>query len=460
MKKKMVLSVLMGVSLIVMGCERDQAMPEEQPVIVEAPAQQEGATPAAKIPQPKPIPRPDTGPDVEPPGPKPLRLSVDRETFDAVVKGNNQFALALYGRLAEKQGNLFFSPASLSTALAMTYAGAAGTTRTQMAEVLHFPVDGEPLHGSFEALLQVLNEQAPGCRLQVANRLWGQQGFAFRSEYLQSTRESYGAELAQVDFRGDAEGVRKTINEWVEGKTGGKITDLLAPGTLHSLTRLVLTNAIYFKGDWDNQFKKEATRREPFFLSDDEQVEVSLMRQRRSFKYSEDAQVQVLELPYVGKALAMVVVLPREREGLAQLEEALTLDKLEGWLNRLMKREVQVFLPRFKMETGFSLKSTLESMGMKEAFSEEADFSRMVEAAGVMTDEDRLLISDVIHKAFVEVNEEGTEAAAATGVVMDVLATSAPMPPVVFRADHPFLFLIRDSRTGSILFLGRVSNPA
>ena len=368
-----------------------------------------------------------------------------------VVQGNNAFALALYAKLrAEDQGNLFLSPYSISTALAMTYAGAKGKTAAEMAEVLHFTVPQEQLHPAFAALAAKLHGdiKKEGYQLRIANRLWGQAGYHFLPTFLQVTRDHYGAELAQVDFAQDTEAARHTINAWVEEKTEEKIKDLLAQGVLDSGTTLVLTNAIYFKGDWQRKFEAKATKDAPFLLTPQEKVTVPMMRQRGKFAYGVVGKVQVLELPYVGKDLSMFVLLPKEVDGLADLEKSLSVETLNTWTSGLREQTVEVLLPKFKMTSGFRLEKTLGSMGMPLAFSGEADFSGMTGQRG-------LFISAVIHKAFIDVNEEGTEAAAATAVVM-----RAPAPPnPIFRADHPFLFLIRDNRTGSILFLGRVINP-
>ncbi len=370
-----------------------------------------------------------------------------------VVKGNNQFALDLYKQLGEKEdGNLLFSPYSISTALAMTYAGARGETQDEMAKVLHFALPQRLLHPAFAAIIEDLNdEKRKGYKLAVANRLWGQKGYSFRPNFLNTTRKYYGAELAQVDFAKAAEKARQTINKWVEEQTQDKIKDLIPEGVLDSLTRLVLTNAIYFKGDWETQFDKKATREADFTATPDKKVKVPMMHQVAPFKYADLPSLQVLEMPYAGDDLSMVVLLPKKTDGLGDLEKSLDAKSLQEWTGGVRKRKVSVFLPKFKMTCKFRLKPVLASMGMPLAFDAgRADFSGM-------TGSKDLYISAVIHKAFVDVNEEGTEAAAATAVVMTL--RSAPRPSPVFRADHPFLFLIRDNRTGSILFLGRVAEP-
>jgi len=376
-----------------------------------------------------------------------------------VAEGCNRFAFDLYARLKGAEGNLFLSPYSISTALTMTYAGARGETADQMAKVLCLPASGEDVHGAYGALQNDLN--AAGAKgafdLVVANRLWGQKGYGFLPDYLALVEKKYGAGLEQVDFAGATEAARQTINVWIEKQTRDKIKDLLKPGVLDAMTRLVLTNAIYFKGKWAEEFDKKLTRDEDFFLTPEKKVAAPLMHQKAKFGYFEGDGLQALELPYQGDRLTMVVLLPKRnvppgaKDGLAALETALSAEKLAEWIGQLRRREVQVALPRFKTTAEFSLAETLVAMGMADAFNPNAaDFSGM-------TGTKDLFISAVVHKAFVDVNEEGTEAAAATGVVVGV--TSMPEPPPVFRADHPFLFLIRDTKTGAILFLGRILDP-
>ena len=369
----------------------------------------------------------------------------------AVVQGNTAFALDLYGQLRSRAGNLFFSPLSLSLALAMTYVGAQGQTAEQMATVLHFPANQEQMHQAFAAMSKdLLDHKEKKYQLHIANALWGQKGYHFRDAFLQTTKTYYGAGLNEVDFRTAAEEARQTINAWVEEQTKEKIKDLIPPGALDALTRLVLTNAIYFKGDWVLPFKKEQTKDEAFKVSATQQVTVPMMQQTAFFNYLDGEGFQALELPYVGDTLSMVVLLPKKIDGLVNFEGSLSVETLTEWLSKLESREVVVSLPRFTMTVEFALKEVLSAMGMPLAFSGEADFSGISE-------EEKLHIADVFHKAFVDVNEEGTEAAAATGVV--VRTTALGPPPAVFRADHPFLFLIRDVRSGGIVFLGRLVQP-
>jgi serpin B len=372
----------------------------------------------------------------------------------AAVKGNTEFALSLYGRLRGRDGNLFFSPYSISTALAMTCEGARGQTADEMAKALHFTPDRDRLRAAFAALLAQTRAGKEGdYQLSVANALWGQSGIGFLPDFLNHTRESYGAGLREVDFAGSTEAARQAINAWVEQQTKDKIKDLLPPGVLTGDTRLVLTNAIYFKGFWALQFKKSATKEEPFRTAGGGPVKAPLMHQTGDFKYADGGDFQALELPYRGDDLSMVVLLPKKADGLAALEQKLTGPNLRAWLGKLRKQEVQVALPKFKMTREFNLNATLKALGMRRAFVPGgADFSGMAGSVGR-----KLFIQAVVHKAFVDVNEQGTEAAAATAV--GVATTSEPPPPPVFRADHPFVFLIRDNRSGSALFLGRLTNP-
>jgi serpin B len=373
------------------------------------------------------------------------------------VKKNSAFALDLYREIKDaKKGNIFFSPYSISTALAMTYGGARGNTAKQMADVLHFPQDHQELHPAFaqlEALLNAVQEKGD-IRLHAANSLWPQKDYPFLKEYITLVKKYYGVTVTPVDFVAAADKAAQQINQWVEEKTNNKIKDLIQPGLLDALTRLVLANAIYFKGNWASQFDENRTKDDTFYLQTGGTVQAPLMAQKQKFKYAEFESLQVLELPYVGDSLSMLVLLPGEKNGLPGLEKSLTTDNLKRWTSGLSEVEVKVFLPRFKMTSLFSLERTLAAMGMPDAFDRtKANFS------GMDGHRNWLYIGAVVHKAFVDVNEEGTEAAAATAVVMRVTMARQPLRPVVFRADHPFIFLIRENTTGSILFLGRVMDP-
>jgi serpin B len=373
-----------------------------------------------------------------------------------VVEGNNEFAVELYGQLRNQGGNLFFSPESVSTALAMTYAGARGDTAAEMAKTLRFTLPPERLHPAMGALLAGLNAPHDGYQLRVANALWAERDYKFLDAFLKLTESDYGAGLNGVDFKGAPETARLTINQWVEQKTDNKIKDLLKPGMVNPATRLVLTDAIYFKADWQAQFQKEATRDEEFHLSPTQIVKAPLMHRAGSYKYFNGGTFQILEMPYKTGELSMFVFLPKDMDGLPAFEQSLTASSARQWLSRLQPvSRVIVTFPKFKVTEQLELGSTLGAMGMPSAFARNAaDFSGM-------TGNRELFLSAVIHKAFIDVNEVGTEAAAATAVAMVGMAMRAPdpTPPPEFRADHPFVFLIRDNRSGGILFMGRVSDP-
>lgn len=373
--------------------------------------------------------------------------------LDALVGDNTTFALDLYHKLAPTEGNLFFSPHSISTALAMTYAGARGKTETEMAETLHFSLGQTELHPAFkelEARLRTSGEA--GTRLCVANSLWPQKDYAFLGDYLSLIEENYGTLITAVDYRSDRESARQTINQWVENATEHKIKDILQPRDLKSLTRLVLVNVICFKGTWATQFAPKNTEDATFHVTFERAVQTPMMRQKITCRYASLPSLDVLELPYTGGGVSMIILLPKKIGGLQQIEATLSKENMAKWLGALSTRDVLVFLPRFKTMRRFNLSGTLASMGMVDAFSEtSANF------AGMDGRPDWLYISALIHKAFVEVNEEGTEAAAATAVVMS--GRSVPAQPLVFRADHPFVFLIQETQTGCILFAGRLSDP-
>jgi serpin B len=333
----------------------------------------------------------------------------------------------------------------------MTYAGAEGQTEKEIATVLEFKLPEDQVHPAFASLMVTLNSPTKDAyELRVANRLWGQKGYGFLPQFLATTRKQYGAELAQVDYVNNSDQARHEINLWVEEQTNDKIKDLIPSGALNELTRLVLTNAIYFKGKWEHQFDKKQTKDAPFTTATGEKVGAPLMFQKERFKYGESQDLQLLEMPYKGDDLSMLILLPKKVDGLPALEKELSVANLEKWSAGMRSRKVLAFVPRFQLTEQFELSSMLSALGMPSAFdSRKANFSGM-------NGQRNLFITAAIHKAFVDVNEEGTEAAAATAILIQ--ATSAQITPT-FRADHPFVFLIRDNQTGSILFLGRVTNP-
>jgi serpin B len=371
-----------------------------------------------------------------------------------VVKGNTQFAFDLYGKLRQEQGNLFLSPYSISTALAMTSSGARNQTLVQMEKTLRFPVEQNRLHAAFGSLLKD-TRSGKGYQLHVANALWCQTGVPFTDEFLTLNETYYQAKPNGVDFIKATEQARQTINGWVEKQTEDKIKELLKPKVLTPDTKVVLTNAIYFKGDWVTKFDKKQTQDEPFLIAAKNKVNVPMMQRTGEFNYLREESLQVVELPYAGKELSMVIFLPAKADGLAEFEQTLTAEKFQQWLAKLRPFEgLPVALPRFKMTKEFQLENVLPNMGMSDAFNPQvADFSGISPVA-----KDKWwYISNVIHKAFVEVNEEGTEAAAATAVLVKP-GSIAARPS--FRADRPFFFVIRDKRTESILFMGRVLDPS
>ncbi len=368
------------------------------------------------------------------------------------VRGNNAFCFELYQQLREQEGNLFFSPYSISTALAMTYGGARGEAEAEMAAVLHLAGEQDAVHGAFSHLQTQLNaiQDKGKVQLSIANSLWAQESYPFLDTFLDLTKSRYGAGVRFVDFVGNTEAARVEINTWVEEQTKEKIKDLIKQGMLEPSTVLVLCNAIYFKGDWLNQFKKERTRDADFFVTSEKSIQVPMMNESIIVKFRRFDAFSAIELPYTGNELSMVIFLPEQQDGLAAFEEQLKQETVMAWLDDLSNTrpsEVSISLPRFKTTCEFELSSVLAKMGMSHAFSD-ADFSGM-------TGQKDLFISKVVHKAFVDVNEEGTEAAAATAVIMDKSFSR----PLAFRADHPFVFLIRDNATGSMLFAGRIVDP-
>lgn len=369
----------------------------------------------------------------------------------AVVESNTRFALDLYARLRVTPGNLFLAPFSISTALAMTYAGAAGLTEAEMKKVLHFSLDQNRLHPAYGALVESLDRgtRLGGYEINVANALFPQRGFRFLQSFLSTTERHYDAKIEELDYAADTDAARRRINSWVEERTRSKIKDLLGPRDLDPMTRLVLANAIYFKGLWAGQFDPEETSMRPFEVGDGRTVDVPMMRRSSEFPFADLDGLSILEMPYEGEDLSMIFFLPDRADGLEDLELRLNAEDLSNWMSALVKTELDVIIPKFSMTVRFSLGDVLAEMGMPSAFGLEADFSRMTGAPD-------LFISKVIHQAFVEVNEEGTEAAAATAVVMERESSEVRF----FLADHPFLFLIRDNVTGSVLFMGRVADPS
>jgi len=376
----------------------------------------------------------------------------DQQTLSA---GNTAFALELYQQLRQMdEGNLFYSPYSISITLAMTLAGARGETESQMADALNFGLEQARLHPAFNALDQQLQttaqmEDEPPFRLNIANSLWGQKDYPFLAEFLDTLARNYGAGMNIVDY-GQPEQARKIINDWVAGQTEDKIQDLIPEGALDTLTRLVLTNAIYFNATWTFPFDPGATRPGDFTLLDNSVIQAPMMHLSENLAYLKGENYQVVELPYYNSPISMLVFLPDDGE-FEVFEGNLDANLLDEIRVGMHSTQVELSLPKFKFESDFNLSDPLKAMGMADAFDHElADFSGMT---GVR----ELYITDVVHKAYVDVNEEGTEAAAATGVVVGVV--SMPADQVTLRVDRPFVFMIVDRISGTVLFVGRVLDP-
>lgn len=381
---------------------------------------------------------------------------------ESPAKGNNDFALAMYGELRAEPGNLFFSPFSVRTALAIAQIGARGETAGQMAETLRTSASDETPDAALAQIIRRLNASTDQYEIAVANSLWSQEGRPLRAGFSGAIARDFDGIINLVDFRRSADAAGATINKWVEEKTRRKILNLIPAGGVNSETRLILVNAVYFKGKWLLQFDRDCTRQEPFNLEGGSTVRGPLMHRQEEVLYLQGAGFQAVDLLYEGRNLSMLILLPDRRGRLADLERELSSNMLRDCVARMTLREVSLFLPRFKITWGTrDLCGPLGGLGMSLPFDRSrADFSGM---NGVRPPaKEALFISGIYHKAFAEVNEKGTEAAAATAVPMDLgLAMDRPKPrPIpVFRADHPFLFAIREHHTGTILFFGRVANP-
>lgn len=388
-----------------------------------------------------------------------LAPAVEPSELTELVNGNNSFAFDLYQALRGNNDNLFYSPYSIYPALAMTYAGARNETRIRMASTLHYTLSPERLHPAFNALDLELarrgecaaGQDGKGFRLNIANGLWGQTGYPFLPEFLDTLAVNYGAGLKLLDFESAPENSRLVINDWVSGRTEGKIKDLIPSGVITSLTRLVLTNAIYFNAAWKYPFDEQLTQTGSFHLLDGGETTAPMMSQTKFFSYTSGEGYQAVELPYDGDELSMLIVLP-DAGRFKAFEDSLDARRINALLEDLESKNITLTMPKFTYTSGsVRLKETLSAMGMGIAFTEDADFSGIDGTTN-------LRISDVIHKAFVSVNEAGTEAAAATAVVVE--PTAAPEDPVKVTLDRPFIFMIRDIKTGAVLFVGRILNPS
>ncbi len=386
-----------------------------------------------------------------------LNVSYSKESMDSLlqkefVKGNNKFSLELYSNISRKEkGNIFFSPFSISSAFAMVYEGASGKTAQEIRSVFHFQEPSSKRWKNWELILNEINKKSKTYELFAANALWIQEGFKILPEYKGVIEKYYKGSVSNLDFAGKTESARLEINKWIEERTNKKIKNLFSPGSLNQLTKMVLTNVIYFKGEWLKQFDKDDTRDEDFRVSKEKIVKVPMMRitgQNARFNYAELEKLQIIEMDYKGEELSMIVLLPEK--DIEKLEESLTEENLGKWLKELREERVDVFFPKFKLNKKYILNENLKNMGAPSAFTPgEADFSKIDGTR-------KLFIQIAAHKAFVEVNEEGTTAGGATGIGIGV--TAVPVKKV-FRADHPFIFLIREKGSGNILFIGKVYDP-
>jgi serpin B len=373
--------------------------------------------------------------------------------MSSIVEASNSFALNLYSQFRDGDANMFFSPLSISNVGAMLYEGAHNNTADQILDVFGFPKGNKERRSFFAELHQRLNASGRPYTLRTANALWAEKTYRFLKEYVDTIKNYYGGEARNIDFVNDTEGSTNLINDWVDSKTEHRITDMFGPGSLNKLTRLILTNAIYFKGDWARQFDKSYTNDENFYVKPDKAVKVPMMNMLSDsfyFRYAEDERMQVLEMPYKGNDLSMLVFLPKKND-LRGMEESIDSKKLMDLRRRMHGQKVNIWMPKFELKTSYNLNSTLKDMGMSLPFGISADFSGMDGTHDLYVDQMK-------HNAFVRVDEEGTEAAAATGATMLLRAVMEPQPKI-FRADHPFMFTINECYSGNILFMGRVINP-
>jgi serpin B len=377
---------------------------------------------------------------------------------ETAANASNAFAIDLYPLISHREGNLCISPYSISSALGMASTGAAGETKNQMLSTLHWTGSPASLPDSASALATAMKDgetKPDAAQLQIAETLFGQKGFAYRQEFLDLLASKYGAALQTVDFSGNPTDAAAQINHWAADQTHDRIKQVIDPSSIKPLTRLVLVNAVYFKDEWISKFNTHGTADLPFFVDGKDSANVSTMRQQHYFNYFETDSMQAMEMPYRG-GCSMVVLLPRAHDGLPALEKSLTADGVAGWMKQAKPKLLLVNLPKFQIEGGFQLAEPLAKLGMTDAFdSVKADFS------GITTAQ-RLNIDAVIHKTFIKLDEAGTEAAAVTAIT--AVASSAfhrekPPEPIVFNADHPFLYILRHQATGTILFMGRVTDP-
>ncbi len=376
-------------------------------------------------------------------------------TIADLADAGNDFAIDLFKKLGKDKENMVFSPVSISSALAIAYAGAKKNTAREMSYALNFPADQSSLHAAFRNFMDSLTQasQEKGTELKIANGLWVQENYKILPEFIELGAAYYSAQVENVSFKSFAEqeNSRKKINNWVEKQTNNKIRNLIPEGILNELTRLIITNAVYFNGNWTDPFDKNKTSPSVFHVSPDISVKTDFMHQKEMIEYYEDKEVQAVRLLYKGEKNSMIILLPKETDGWRLVSNVLTINRLDVIRNGFRREKVEIAIPRFTLQSEFELKDMLEQLGMKEAFSNDADFSGI-------TGQTDLTIDDVLHKAFIEVNETGTEAAAATAVIM-ALKSAYEEETIRFTADHPFLYFITDLSTRSIIFMGRLVHP-
>ncbi|MHA1147939.1 MAG: serpin family protein [Promethearchaeota archaeon] len=373
---------------------------------------------------------------------------------------SNLFAIELYKQLKKPEENLFVSPLSIFTAMTMIYVGARGSTEEEIKDILHLSIPQRRLPMQVKTLNDILRSHEETI-IKMANSIWTDLGYELNESFLYVIDENYEGALYKENFS-DIEGTCDKINAWVSKNTEQKIKGIITPNSFDPNIRLILLNAIYFNGKWANPFKKDLTKDAPFFLEDGSSIQIPMMHQKETFSYYENEELQILEIPYKNTLLfgtnmyySMIIILPRDKKGLEEIEKTLTLESISKQLEQFQQEEVKVYIPKFKIETKYELKKDLREMGMTESFTSNANFSGIVDTSK----SEPPFIGEIIHKAFVDVNEEGTEAAAVT--MITALPKGMPIHKEIpeFKADHPFMFMIQDSQTKSILFIGRISNP-
>jgi len=383
----------------------------------------------------------------------PLLLLVTNGTDQnsSSLEYNNRFAFDFLQQVSKvNNGNIFFSPISISWAMGMTFAGTSGESQNQISKVFHFPSNSKTFHAKQGGIANELSKKADSIELKIVNTLWAEKSYSFKHSYSKLMGKTYGAAIQKLDFVSKSEESRGAINDFVLRSTNNRISDLLPKGSVDEYTRLVLTNAVYFKAKWRNQFDKDRTGVANFYLTPETPVKCKMMGMKKEIDYYENESVQAIDLPYAGNNYSMLIILPRQSTSVDELIKNISPEFLRNIINGLSEEELTVSIPKYKLSTGYQLKKVLSDMGMPQPFTDEADFSRMSAT-------NDLKISDVFHKAFIEVDEEGTEAAAATAVVL--MMKSVFGGEKFFTANRPYLFILREKNTGSILFLGKMADP-